>query len=99
MHLFYNELEVRYNGIIKLECFKFKLQKSKLVRLDRMWKKYRKWKVKQEDLKYNLVPKCCLMQTICRIEHLKSLVLGTYWLPSKLQTHSIASTRQVFDPC
>jgi hypothetical protein len=49
-----------------------------------MWKKNRKWKVKQEDLKYNLVPKCCLMQTIRQIENLKSLALGTYWLPSKL---------------
>ncbi len=34
--------------------------------------------------------------TICQTEHLKSLALGTFWLPSKLQTHSIASTRQHF---
>jgi hypothetical protein len=62
MHLFYNELELRYYGIIELECLKFKLQKSKLVKLDQMWKENRKWKVKQEDLKYYLVPKCGLVQ-------------------------------------
>jgi len=34
MHLFDNELEVRDYGTLELECFKFKLQKSKLVKLD-----------------------------------------------------------------
>jgi hypothetical protein len=34
MHLSDSELEVRYCGTIELECFKFKFQKPKLVRLD-----------------------------------------------------------------
>jgi len=38
MHLSDNELEVRYYGTVKLECFRFKLQKPKLVKLDQMWR-------------------------------------------------------------
>jgi hypothetical protein len=34
MHLFDIELEVRDYGTIELECFKFKLQKPKLIKLD-----------------------------------------------------------------
>jgi hypothetical protein len=67
MHLFDNELEVRDYGTVKLECFEFKLQKSKLVKLDQMWRENGKWKVKQEDLKYNLMPKCCLMQPFVKL--------------------------------
>jgi hypothetical protein len=47
MHLFDSELEVRYCGIIELECLRFKLQKPKLVKLDQMWRKNGKWKVKK----------------------------------------------------
>jgi hypothetical protein len=62
VHLFSNELEVRDYGSVELECFIFKLQKLKLVILDRMWRENGEWKVKQEDLKYNLVQKCCFVQ-------------------------------------
>ncbi len=62
MHLSNNELEVKYYGIAELECLRFKLQKPKLVKLDWMWRENGKWKVKQEDLKYNLVSRCCLLQ-------------------------------------
>jgi hypothetical protein len=61
MDLFYNDLEVKDFGIIELECFKFKVQKLKLIILDWMWRENGKWKIKQEDLKYNLVPTCCLV--------------------------------------
>ncbi len=47
MHLFNSELEVKNYGIIELECFKFKLQKPKLIKLDQMWRENGKWKVKQ----------------------------------------------------
>jgi hypothetical protein len=36
MHLFYSELEVRNWGIVEFECPTFKLQKPKLVKLERM---------------------------------------------------------------
>jgi hypothetical protein len=62
MHLFDNELEVINCGIVELECFKFKPQKPKLVKLDQMWRENGNWKVKQEDLKYKLLPKCYHVQ-------------------------------------
>jgi hypothetical protein len=34
--------------------------------------------------------------TICRTKHLRNLVLGTFWLPLELQTHSITSTKNLF---
>jgi hypothetical protein len=46
MHLFDNELEVRDQGIIELEHFIFKLQKLKLISLNRMRRENGKWKVK-----------------------------------------------------
>jgi hypothetical protein len=36
--LSYDELEVKDFGIIDMECFKFNLQKLKLIILDWMWK-------------------------------------------------------------
>ncbi len=36
--------------------------------------------------------------TICRTKCLRNLILGAYWLHSKLQTHSIASTKQLYIP-
>jgi hypothetical protein len=62
VNLSYNELEVKDYGIVELECFSLKPQKPKLVRLDQMWTENGKWKVKQEDLKYYPVAKCCLVQ-------------------------------------
>jgi hypothetical protein len=37
--------------------------------------------------------------TIYQIESLKNPVLGTFWLPSKILTHSIASTKKLSTPC
>jgi hypothetical protein len=67
IHLFDNELEVINCGTVKLECFKFKPQKPKVVKLDQIWKENGNWKVKQEDLKYKLVPKCCIVQPFIKL--------------------------------
>jgi hypothetical protein len=85
MHLSNYELEVRSYGIVELECFKFKLQKPKLVKLDWMWRENGKCKVKQEDFKYNLVPKCCLVQAFVKLSIRKALLwdfLASFKTPS-----------------
>ncbi len=37
--------------------------------------------------------------TICWTKHPENPILGTSWLPSGLQIHSIASTNKLFAPC
>jgi hypothetical protein len=91
MDIFYNEVEVRDCGTIKLECLNFTLQK--IINSKIKLSKDRKWKIVQEELKYYLVPKCCLCATICQIGCLRNLALGTSWIHLALHIHFIVSTK------
>jgi hypothetical protein len=55
-------------------------------------------KMESHVRKFEVLPSTKMLPcaTICQIGHMINLILGTFWLPSKLQTHSIASTKKLF---
>ncbi len=57
--------------------------------------------MERHSRKFEVLPSTKMLPcaTICWIEHPRNQVLGTSWFLSKLQTHSIASTKKLFAPC